>query len=194
MSINITNIKYHPELSFEDYLKLDGTSFSGLKKFDGQITAGMHLGSLVHKYLLKPKEYNYEQYDIVRPLASKLVDFVGIDIIKASVAEVPITADLEYDEFRFKWKGVPDLRMEDVVVIDFKVIKGNDLEYYCNRFNYPEQIRGYMNPNKIDLGLIIAINSLNRQVMVKAIAQDQTFWKNIILTRGEVIKHESSLY
>jgi hypothetical protein len=192
--ITITNIKHHPELDFDQYLKLEGTSFSGLKKFDGKVTAGMHMGSLVHKYLLKPKEYDYEAYDIVRPLASKLVDFVGIDIIKESVAEVPITADLEYEGFRFKWKGVPDLRMPNVVVVDFKIIASNDLEWYCQRFNYPEQIRGYMNPDKIDLGLIVAINKSNHNVMVKPITQDQKWWKTIILSRGEVIRHEASLY
>lgn len=185
--IKITNTQLHPDISWDDYLKLDGTSFSGMKGFAGKITYGMRIGSLVHTYLLKPKEYNYEEYDIVRPLASKLVDYVGMDIIKAAIAEVPMTSNFELEDFRFKWKGIPDLKMPGVVTIDFKIIKG-DLEYLCNRFNYPEQIRGYMLPDNTDLGLIIAIDRDSKRVTVKPINKDQRWWQNTILSRGEVIK------
>lgn len=187
--IEVKNVKHYPNADWEEYLKLDGTSFSGLKNFSGEISYGMKIGKLVHTYLLKPKEYNYEEYKIVRPLASKLIDYVGMDILKECLVEQPITADLEADGFRFKWKGVPDLRMPKIVAIDFKVL-GFDLEAAAQRFNYPEQLRGYMMPEETELGLIISVNRNTLKPQALPVIQNTDWWHNIIITRGEVIKQQ----
>jgi hypothetical protein len=186
MSIDIRNVQHHPTVSWEQYLQMPGISFSGLKPFVGKETYGMRIGKLVHTYILKPKEYNYEEYDIVRPIASKLIDYVGFDILKHSIAEQPMTADFECDGFRFKWKGIPDMRIPKILIADFKVWKG-DPSYFIQRFNTPEQLRGYMMPDEIDLGLIIPINPITRKVQVIPVTQDTRFWENTILTRGEII-------
>lgn len=182
----VENVIVHDDLTFEDYLKIPLISFSSLKEAPVKESEGMRIGSLVHRYLLAPHLYKYEHADIVIPIASALINWVGRDVLRLMVCEKPTTADFVHDGFRLPWKGVPDMRIDQVVVADFKVLNGN-LKQYCERFNYPDQLRGYMLPFQVDLGLIIAYNRKAKRVEIEPVHKDATFWENVCLTHGEVI-------
>lgn len=186
--MKIENVKQYDDLSFEDYLQIPRISFSSLK--DSPITVetpGIRIGSLVHRYLLSPQLYNYEEADVVIPIASALVGFVGRACLKGMICEKPMTADFVYEGFSLPWKGVPDMKYPEVIVVDFKVIAG-DLEHYCDRFDYPEQIRGYMLPNNVDVGLIIAYNRKRKIVQTKTVYKDTKWWAIKVMSHGQPIK------
>jgi hypothetical protein len=184
----IENVIVHHGISFEDYLQIPRISFSSLKDAPVNESVGMRIGSLVHRYLLKPKSYRYEEADIVIPISQALVSFVGRELIQFMIAEVPVTADFIWEGFRLRWKGVPDLRYAQVVVVDFKVIKEGTLKGYCDRFGYREQIRGYMMPFGVDLGLIIAYNRKTKKVEIEAVDKSSLWWQAVTMSHGEVNK------
>jgi hypothetical protein len=182
----ISNIQHHPNMPFDQYLKLPSTSFSGLKE-GGPIeeTPGMRIGTSVHKYILKPSEYNYEQADIVLPIANELIRTVGHGLLRNMICEVPITATFTHDDHDFKWKGIPDCYLPKIIIVDFKIINGS-LTDYMRFFNYPNQLRGYMLPTECNLGLIIAYNKKRKLVEKAIIKQDTYWWEHIVTTRGEI--------
>lgn len=183
--MEVTNIKYHPDLPFSEYLKLSGTSFSGLKDSKAPDSPAIRLGTYVHRYILQPDKYNYEMADVVIPIANELITFVGTSLLRTMRCETAITANFEYLDFSFNWKGIPDMSLTKNIVIDFKVIDG-DIEKYCDYFNYPSQLRGYMKAESAQVGLILAFNKRKRNVQKKIILPDDRWWEQIILTRGHV--------
>lgn len=183
----VENITIHDQLSFDDYLKINRVSFSSLKDIPFKESEGSRIGKLCHTYALKPSEYRYEQADVVVPITRALISYVGIDLLRGSVCEQPVTADFVVDGFSLPWKGVPDIRVTNVVVIDLKIIKEGTLKAYCERFGYPDQCRGYMAPFNVDLGLIIAYNRKKKIVEVEPIPYDTKFWSLKTITHGQVI-------
>lgn len=184
--MQIENRHLHHCIEREDYLKLPGTSFSMLKGEKIQETPGMRIGTLVHRYILKPELYNYEEYDIVRPAASKLIEIVGHSILNNAVTEVPITAILKHEGFSFDWKGIPDIFIINNLVVDFKIINGN-LTNYIKAFNYKNQLRGYGNGANSQLMLILAYNKKSCKVEHYFVDVNNSWWENIVVTMGKVI-------
>lgn len=183
--LTVQDVKIH-DCNWEDYLRLPGISFSGLKE-KPEMNEGIRIGSLVHKYILKPSEYNYESPEIVRPIANALINFVGHSLINQMVCEKGVTAKFVIDQIVLLWKGMPDMFFINNIIIDFKIISG-DLDLYVNRFRYKDQLRGYMFPLNCLKGLIIAYNKKKKRVETYFVElDDMSFWHNVVLTRGEVI-------
>lgn len=179
----VTNIQHHPELNWNQYQQLPGLSFSSLREEEIKENEGMRIGTLVHKYLLKPSDYDFESAGIVVPIARELIKIVGTGLIKTMVAECPMTADFIYEDFVLPWRGIPDLKINRLLVIDFKVISGS-LKNYRKYFNVDNQLRGYMLPNYTNDGLIIAYNKKIKAVEMEMIHQDTRWWEQITITRG----------
>lgn len=183
--MQVNNVQAHTGLPFADYLKLPGTSFSSLKPAFAQ-TEGMRIGTLVHTYILKPWQYEYEESEIVIPVARELIRVVGHTLLRQCINETPLTADFVHDGFCLPWRGVPDSRLRNILTIDYKVIKG-DLLDYLERFNYPEQLNGYCLGGNTPDGMIIAYNRSRKKVQIHTQKCCSKFWENIVLTRGKVI-------
>jgi hypothetical protein len=179
--MKITNVKYYNDLPFEDYLKMPGTSFSSMK---GEIpqSAGMALGSRVHQYLNEPEKYDWQQAQIVRPIAAALRGIVG-EAFKYLQREVAFTADFIHNGMKLQYKGRADMLRTNTIVIDFKVLSGS-LESACNRFGYPDQLSGYALPNGCPIALIIAYNKITKKTETKLIKPNPTFWEYQIVSRG----------
>lgn len=169
----VKNVKYHPNIEWEDYLNLPGYSFSYLKNDGAAINVGdgIRIGKAVHTYLLKPKEYNWEHADIVIPIARRLKDFY----IPGMEVECGITAEFHYDGLFMPYRGMPDEHMKKRLVIDYKIING-DLGGYVKNFKYDEQLRGYMMPPECPLALIIAYNKKTKAVQTEIIKPDPRWW------------------
>lgn len=183
--LTAADVKLH-DCSWDEYCQLPGVSFSGLK--DKPImNDGIKIGSLVHKFILKPKEYNQEHADIVRPIANALINFVGHTLINTMTCEKGLTATLIHKGLKLEWKGMPDMFWFKYLVIDFKIIAGS-LEYYVERFRYKDQLRGYMFPLQCRQGMIIAYNKSKKRIETYLVVLDDlSFWKDTVLTRGEVL-------
>ena len=182
----VTNRHIHHGLIWEDYLALPGTSFSGLsdKRPDNM---GIRIGSLVHKYILKPGEYNYEHPEIVRPIANELIKFTGHSLIMRLACETAVTATFTEGGFYFFWKGMPDMFLLDSIVFDFKIINGS-LANYLKRFNYKGQITGYMLGTNAKKGIIIAYNKIRKKIEIAIFdLEDTRFWDEIVITRGSIL-------
>lgn len=172
--MTIANIKYYRDLPFEDYLAMPGTSFSSLK---GEIPAseGMKLGTRVHNYLNEPASYDWQQVEIVKPIAAALRSYLG-DAFKFLEKEVAFTCDMIHNGMLLKYKGRADGLKIGRIVIDFKVLAGS-LEAACNQFDYPHQLSGYGLGTGSPLGLIIAFNKSAKKVETKTIRTVAAFWE-----------------
>lgn len=182
--MTISERKLHHCNTREDYVLLPGTSFSQLKDSPFVPTEGMKIGTKVHTYVLKPKDYDYSDAKIVVPVSRKLIEEVGHTILLNSITEVPITAKFSHNDIVFLWKGIPDIFIFNTIVIDIKVIKGK-LINYLNRFNYIDQIKGYMKGANAPNGLIISCNRDTLEVEKYWInGSESTFWNEIVFAKG----------
>lgn len=168
---------------------MPGKSFSGLKSNGVPIpeSEGMRLGKLVHTYLLKPKEYTWEQPEVVVPIARKMVSVIGTALIPVLEAECAITAKFVHEDITLDWKGMPDLHLKKVIVIDFKVIAG-DLKSYIKTFGYDNQLIGYGAPIEAANRLIVAFNKKTQAVQTEFISYDPRWWQYQIKKYGYVEK------
>lgn len=185
--MQINNVQYHPDIPWEDYLKLPGYSFSGLKNQGVDIlpSEGIAIGKLVHTYLLKPKEYNYERHEIVIPIARELVKYYN-SIIRFAEVEVGVTSNFCVDGLCMPHKGLADMAIRKHLIVDYKILAG-DLQYYLKTFLYAEQLRGYMLPFEAPIGLIIAYNKRTKKVQREVIGQDPRWWIYKIKQYGKPI-------
>jgi hypothetical protein len=181
--MQILNIKYYRDLPFEDYLKMPGTSFSGIKGFEGAPTPGMQLGTRVHNYLNEPETYDWQQPDMVLPIAKALRAYLG-DAFTALEKEVAFTCDFLHNGLSMGYKGRADMLKVGRLVVDIKVLAG-PLESAIERFGYANQVSGYCFGTSSPMGLIIAYNKLKKKVEVKAIKPDVSFWEYQVVRLGE---------
>lgn len=181
----VSNVKFHEGINWDQYKVLPGISFSWLKTEGQPIpeSEGMHIGKLVHTYLLKPKEYNFEHAEIVIPIASKLISFGG-ESFRLMKPELGITATFCVEGLYFNWRGMPDNHIFRQIVVDYKIIAG-DLKGYVDKFKYDEQLRGYMLPVEAPIGLIIAYNKKTKNIQTHSIGQDVRWWSYKVKQYGK---------
>jgi hypothetical protein len=120
--MTVSGLKLLKDLSFEEYLALPGFSYSFLKN-EGkpiQTTDKMRLGTCVHSYLLTPADYKHENARIVRPVAAKLKQTLGV-LIKYLIPELGITANFCHEGFTMPYKGRLDLCIPGRLVVDIKI-------------------------------------------------------------------------
>lgn len=184
--MKVTNVNYYPNIPWEDYCKLPGKSFSWLKNEGKEIanTEGIHIGKLVHTYLLKPNEYNYEMPDVVIPIARELIKFYK-EIVYVSQVEIGMTANFIYEGLIMPYKGMADMLIKKYIVVDFKVLAG-DLDWYIKNYHYEEQLRGYMLPGQAPIGMIIAFNKKTKQPQLRVVDQNIGWWVYKIKQYGTV--------
>lgn len=181
--MTITNTIYYRDLDFADYLQMPGTSFSSLK---GEIptSAGMQLGTRVHNYLFTPLAYDWQQAEIVRPIAAAIRNH---PLLKDSFIhlekEIAFTCELHHNGMKLLYKGRADMLRIGRIVIDLKILAGS-LESACERFGYPDQLSGYCLPTLCPLALIIAYNKSRKQVETKIIIPGVAFWQYQVVSRG----------
>jgi hypothetical protein len=181
--MQVTNTKYYHNLDFEDYLKMEGTSYSSIKGFEGEPTEGMKLGTRVHAYLNEPKEYDWQQADIVVPIATSLRTYLG-EAFHHLDKEVAFTSNFNHNGMRLKYKGRADMMKAGRIIVDLKILAG-PLPAAIDRFGYTRQISGYCLATGASVGLILAWNKLQKRVEVKAIKPDENFWAFQCVRMGE---------
>lgn len=179
----IRNVKYYHGLPFEDYLKLEGISYSTIKGFEGPPTKGMILGTRVHQYINEPDQYDWGgDVERVRAIAESLRKVLG-DAINFLKKEVSFTADFVHNGMVMKYKGRADMMIPGKIIVDLKVLSGY-LEPSIKMFGYDRQISGYCLPTKAPIGLIVAFNKKTFKPETKLIKPDSAFWEYQVARYG----------
>lgn len=179
----VTQTKYYHTLPFEDYLQLPGTSYSSIKGFEGEPTEGMKLGTRVHAYMNEPATYDWQQRDMVIPIATALRGYLG-DAYHFLDKEVAFQSTFIHNGMKLLYKGRSDMMKAGRIIVDLKVLSG-PLPAAITRFGYERQISGYCLATGASLGLIVAWNKLQKKVETKMIRPDASFWEYQCVRMGE---------
>ena len=183
--MKVENVRYFHKLDFAEYLQMPGVSFSSLKaEANGPITEskGMRLGTRVHNYLLEPEKYDWQQADVVIPMALALRKQVGA-LLKIMDREVAVTADFVHNGIRMPYRGRFDLGIQTKLICDFKILAGT-LEAATQRFEYDKAISGYCLATGTPAGLLIGYNKKSKDVEFKFIKPSANFWEYQVVRLG----------
>lgn len=188
--MQVTNQKLHHKLSFSDYLKLPGMSFSGIKaKLNGEVkaTTKMQLGTHVHNYLLEPEKYNHdnEHHQIVGKLATEVKSVLGV-LYRTLDSEIAVTATFEHQNFVLPYKGRIDLLNHGRVVIDLKVSEV-PLSKSIPFFNYDKQLTGYAISTGAKAQIILRICPKTMKTELQRLPLSIDWWQAQVLKYGNPI-------
>lgn len=189
MSLICSDVKIFDKLLFEDYLKMPGHSYSGIKSESfpiSEVSAKMQLGTRVHNYLLDPSSYDYKDLKIVKPLAIELKRYVG-DAFKFLKTEIAVTCQMKHEGLSMPYKGRVDMCYPKKIVVDLKVSE-YDISKTIPYFGYDFQVNGYGAALSCPLLLILSINPKTLQTKTVRIPKNTLWWENEVKKRGELIK------
>lgn len=174
-------------MPFEDYIKLPGASYSGIKYYErggarADVTDKMRFGSLVDAYLFEPDKYNGEQYDLVRPVAVAAVQHLGA-AIRLGRRQLVVTCTMIHGGFKLRYKGRVDLFVGGVV-IDYKV-SDMPLLSAIHHFGYNNQVNGYAIPLQAKTSIIFSISPKPPyRVQMQPIPNSLIYWQQAVLKYG----------
>lgn len=183
-----TEVQFYENISFEDYLKLPGISFSGIKALERGTPAPspkIKLGTDVHTYLLTPELYKHDNIRIIKPLALELKNTLG-SLFKHLKKELSVTANFCHEGFKLAYKGRLDLCIPNRLVIDIKVTE-EDIQKTIDYFGYTHQQSGYATGINARTILILAINPKTLKTRMVSLGLYQEWWNTQIVKRGDVI-------
>jgi len=181
--MQITDIIRHEGLNFEQYLRLQGYSFSSFKGAEIKPTFNMLIGTLVHRYLLEPASYNHEHSEIVKPIAMAVKSFLGSSLQLAK-KEVSYTAKFHYEGFVLPYRGRVDMEITNELVIDLKIINGLSINETIEFFGYKNQQSGYCFASNCPKALLVAYSRRTKKTETKLITPTPEWWQSKILTYG----------
>lgn len=188
----ITQRHLHPSLTWPEYAKLPGHSFSGLKAEKmpppAAPTEKMKLGTRVHNYLLTPSRYDWQMPELVLPVAKKLAGVPGLlPLLRLAKCEVPATATFSHCGFTLPWKGIADMHVPGALVLDLKVTE-MPLAKAIAYFRYDNQQSGYCGGYNCPAALIVGIHPVTHKVSMEYIAPQFEWWEEKCLTHGEPVQ------
>lgn len=180
--LEIRNLKVFYEMPPEEYFSIPAVSFSSLKGFSGEKTAGMMLGSRVHEYIGEAHKYDWADAEKVRKISGEIRRFIG-PALPYFKSEVSFICEMHYDGFMMKYKGRIDKWNPQKLIIDWKIL-GSSLQSAIERFNYDRQMSGYCIATDTPKALIVAFNKKTNKIENKIIIPDDRFWKQQVLING----------
>lgn len=185
--MQVLNRKTMLTCPFDEYVKIPAWGYSGIK-LSGvepfQPTAKMKLGTHVHNYLLTPKEYKYDDIEIVKPLAIKLKETIGERLMQYLEPEMVVTADFVHEGFRMKYKGRLDLSIYGKLVIDCKITE-MDIRKAVDFFGYNFQQSGYAAGIEASTAIIVAIHPKKLTTQIYHVPLRFDWWEHQIKQKGE---------
>ena len=155
---------------------------------NGDPTDGMKLGTRVHKYLLEPKEYDWQDIEAVKEIATCLRKEVG-PAFEFLQHEVSITADFSHDGFTMAYRGRIDSGFLGRILIDYKVLSGALLPA-IDRFGYINALSGYCMSTRTPAALILAYNRKTKKCEKFYLDESKfsiEFWEQAVITHGKPV-------
>lgn len=195
----VTNLKYYRDISFDDYLKLPGYSYSFLKSGGKAIneTDKMRFGTEVHKYLLTPSELSTITPK-VKQAAMAIKEVVPPTLFKNAIPELSITADFTHEGLTMPYKGRVDFPVFSPfavvsssgipglcrMVIDFKV---SDLKAQkaIEFFRYDRQTSGYAIALSAPVAILISGNPKGGKPQVEKLPISSYWWEEQVIKYGK---------
>jgi hypothetical protein len=185
--MTVTSLILHDNLSFADYTKLPGHSYSSIKADGREInpTPKMITGTMIHQYLLEPAKFTGD-IKVVKPIATAIIKTLG-PLYKHLRYEMSVSCSMAYNGFKMAYRGRVDAGIPKRIVIDFKF--GEDIEKSKGFFGYDDQVSGYAMALEASVALLIGGNPYKRVPDIKVICVDirSAFWEQQILLRGEAV-------
>lgn len=178
----VRNLQVYENVPFDEYLQINGTSYSSIKGFCGEISEGMKLGSRVHAFLGEPHEYDWQDYSTVKTIAGEIKKRIG-PAFKYLAKEVCFTAEFHYHGFMMRFKGRVDAGEFQKIILDYKILSGG-VDSAIQMFGYDRQMSGYCLATNTPMALIIAWNKSKKRIEPKTIKPDYRWWAEKVLTHG----------
>ncbi len=182
--MTVSNIKYYNNLEFENYLAMDGVSYSSTKENIFTPSEGSMLGTRTHNYLLEPEKYDWIDADKVKPMAAAIRKYLG-DSLQYLQKEVAFTAEFEHNGLTMLYKGRFDLGLPGTLIVDLKIMAA-DLAPAVKYFGYDKQLSGYCYGTNTPLALIISFNKKKKIIETQIIKPCEQFWEYQVSSRGDV--------
>lgn len=194
--ITYTNIKRYDNLSFEDYLNLDGYSHSFLRhETNGvahqiEVTEKMKLGSLVDAILTEPHTVNMADpmYNSARNIAFAIKSNYA-HILPQFQKQVSYTAEIEYKGFRMLVKGRLDYVIPKVALLDAKVTSAPNFEALITYMGYDNQMWHYARLAEAKSAYLMPYSvpkKTTKIIKIDVSAPVNEFWAEKILKFGNV--------
>jgi hypothetical protein len=194
--IQYTDIVRYDNLSFEDYLKLNGHSHSflkaniqGVRKFI-DVTDNMRVGSMVDAILTEPAkaDMSSELYPHCKAIAFELKKMFG-DVMMACKKQISYTANATFNGLSIPTTGRLDFLLENAAVIDLKITQSKDVDALIKYMGYENQVWHYSKMAKVSKAYLIMYSVPLKKVIVKFIdasSDMNEFWVNKIIDFGMV--------
>lgn len=198
--ITVSEIIKYDNMSFDDYQRLEGKSFSFLKRErDGvappiKSTTKMQLGTITDTLLtgVGVVDISHEMYPIAKEIAHCIRQKFG-SFLSTLEAQVSYSATFEHRGFKLRVKGRPDFFRFKQFIIDLKVCNSSNVDSVIDFLRYPDQQFGYGRMAEVpDAYLLIYRNvkkiPVNDRICIRhiPIAEGNLFWENKILEHGSV--------
>lgn len=186
----VKNLTICRNISFDEYLKVPGFSYSWLKNEGRRFepSTKMRLGSAVDAYLNEPEKFE-GNLALIKPLARILKVKVG-GLYDKFEKQLSITADFIHEGMVLRYKGRPDWCIIRALVIDLKV--SENIKDTIDFFGYPNQLSGYALAIGAYAAQILSIDPVMRrgEHKVDLINIDITkeWWERRIIQYGEPLK------
>jgi len=183
--MQVKNVQYHRNMPFDEYLKLPGYSYSGIKNAGLPLitlTNKMRIGTAVHNYLFEPEKYDYKDFRLIKELAYQVKLTLG-DALIGLESEVGVTAEFYHEDFVMPYKGRVDLLRVDRVVIDLKVSE-KPLSKTIPFFGYDRQLSGYSLATSARVQMILRICPVTAKTELKLIPISSEWWEKRVLKYG----------
>ena len=180
--LEIKNLKVFYDMPSDEYFSIPAVSFSSLKGFSIEKTAGMVLGSRVHEYIGEAHKYDWADAEKVRKIAGEIRRTIG-PAMPYFKSEVSFICEMHYDGFMMRYKGRMDKWNPQKLIVDWKIL-GFSLEQAIKTFHYDRQMSGYCIATNTPKALIVAYNKNKNQIEKKIIIPDDRFWKHQVLIHG----------
>jgi len=197
--MTVHNIALLPAVPFEEYLRMPGWSYSGIKGSKIEPTPKMGLGTAVHNYLLTPSEFNHD-HNLVPALAFELKKIIG-PLLPFCWPELAVTAEFIHEDMIMHYKGRIDLPIifkGEIgnplnLVLDIKVTE-MDTRQGIDFFGYHHQVNGYALAIGAKRMAIVSVNpkKIKRReiaTQVIPIQKETRFWEQAVLRYGKPIIH-----
>lgn len=194
--IEYKNIKRFDNLSFEDYMKLPGYSYSFLRSErngiapDIEVTNKMRLGSLVDGILTSPETVNMSDdlYSNAKTIASEIKLAFGSCLIFFKT-QVSYTGEAQFKDYKIITKGRLDFLLEKHALIDLKITESKGIKALVDYMSYRNQIWHYCKLSNVKKAYLIihSIPLKKSQIIEVSISDYNDFWASKILKFGTPI-------
>lgn len=184
--MEVTNRQILTTCPFDEYLRLPGWSYSGIRGEGVTRSAPsqkMQLGTAVGNYLATPELYNHDN-PLVKPAAMAIKNVLGESLLRHLKPELAVTADFTFAGLKMAYKGRLDFSIPNRLVVELKVSQLANIRDAIRYFGYNLQVNGYQAAIGAKTAVLISIHPGTLKTTVIQIPYEEEWWHIEIKKRG----------